>query len=206
MELMMEVLAVFQKGGLVMYPLLACSILAIGIGVERYSAFRLAEASPGYLKALIQELDSSCWEAALVLSTQEAGVIPPVIAAAIRRQREGIRCQSQLENAAALVSAKLKNRLHYLDTVVTLSPLLGLLGTVVGMIHSFNVMNVVTGQPHAITGGIGEALIATAFGLCVAVLALVIHSYYTQRLDRIITDMEQCFNALLEAADRGMKL
>ena len=64
------------------------------------------------------------------------------------------------------------------------------------MIRAFSVFNVQSGQAVAITGGIGEALIATAFGLCVAVLALIIHSYFTQRLDRIITDMELCFSAM----------
>ncbi len=79
---------------------------------------------------------------------------------------------------------------------MTLGPILGLLGTISGMIRAFSIFNVQTGQSAAITGGVGEALIATAFGLCVAILALLIHSYFTQRLDRIITDMELCFSAL----------
>lgn len=92
--------------------------------------------------------------------------------------------------------ARLRSRLYYLSVIVTLAPLLGLLGTISGMIRAFSIFNVQSGQAIAITGGIGEALIATAFGLCVAVLALIIHSYFTQRLDRIITDMELCFSAM----------
>ena len=64
------------------------------------------------------------------------------------------------------------------------------------MITSFSIFNVESGQAIAITGGVGEALVATAFGLCVAILALAVHAYFTQRLDRIITDMELCFSAL----------
>lgn len=64
------------------------------------------------------------------------------------------------------------------------------------MITSFSIFNVQSGQAAAITGGVGEALIATAFGLCVAILALIVHAYFTQRLDRMITDMEMCFSAL----------
>ena len=63
------------------------------------------------------------------------------------------------------------------------------------MIRSFSIFNIESGQAVAITGGVGEALIATAFGLCVAVLALAVHAYFTQRLERIITDMETCFSA-----------
>ena len=77
-----------------------------------------------------------------------------------------------------------------------MGPLLGLLGTISGMITSFSIFNVQSGQAVAITGGVGEALIATAFGLCVAIVSLVVHAYFTQRLDRIITDMELCFSAL----------
>lgn len=79
----------------------------------------------------------------------------------------------------------------------------GLLGTIIGMIGSFSIFNLQEGQPMAITGGIGEALIATASGLCVAILALCAHSYFAQRLDTSITNMEQCFSALLEAESRG---
>ena len=92
--------------------------------------------------------------------------------------------------------AKLRNRLYYLNVIVTMGPLLGLLGTISGMITSFSIFNVQSGQAVAITGGVGEALIATAFGLCVAILSLIVHAYFTQRLDRIITDMEMCFSAL----------
>ena len=62
------------------------------------------------------------------------------------------------------------------------------------MISAFSVFNLDSGQATAITGGVGEALIATAFGLCVAILSLVVHSYFTQRIENIVTDMEQCFS------------
>lgn len=101
-----------------------------------------------------------------------------------------------MEMQSGIFVSKLRSRLYYLSVIVTLAPILGLLGTISGMIRAFSVLNVQSGQAVAITGGVGEALIATAFGLCVAVLALVVHSYFTQRLDRIITDMEMCFSAL----------
>ena len=101
-----------------------------------------------------------------------------------------------VEVQSGVLLAKLRSRLYYLSVIVTMAPLLGLLGTISGMITSFSIFNVESGQAIAITGGVGEALVATAFGLCVAILALAVHAYFTQRLDRIITDMELCFSAL----------
>ena len=83
--------------------------------------------------------------------------------------------------------------------VVTMAPLLGLLGTVVGMIRAFNVLNVSSGQPFAITGGVGEALVATAAGLCVAILALSLLSYFRMRLDAVLGDLEETAAMVLEA-------
>ena len=75
-----------------------------------------------------------------------------------------------------------------------MAPLLGLLGTISGMISTFSVFNLEAGDPSAITGGVGEALIATAMGLCVAIIALTVHAYFSQRIENIVTDMEMCFS------------
>ena len=91
----------------------------------------------------------------------------------------------------------LRARLNYLSTIVTLAPLLGLLGTISGMIQSFSVFNLQAGQPMAITGGIGEALIATATGLLVAIFALIVHTYFAQRMDTMLTLLEKTMNTLL---------
>ena len=91
----------------------------------------------------------------------------------------------------------LRARLNYLSMIVTLAPLLGLLGTISGMIQSFSVFNLQAGQPMAITGGIGEALVATATGLLVAILALVVHTYFAQRMDTMLTLLEKTMNTLL---------
>jgi biopolymer transport protein ExbB len=78
-----------------------------------------------------------------------------------------------------------------LDTIVTLSPLLGLLGTVTGMIAAFGVMSTSgLGQPHAITGGVAEALIATAAGLGVAIVTLVPYNYFSARAERTLDEIE----------------
>jgi len=84
-----------------------------------------------------------------------------------------------MEVAAQSEMPTLKRRLVILDTIITLAPLLGLLGTITGMISSFGIMSDVgLGQPHALTGGVAEALIATATGLLIAILTLILYNYF----------------------------
>ena len=89
---------------------------------------------------------------------------------------EGKDLRLALDTAYSTAAAELRAHLNYLSMIVTLSPLFGLLGTIAGMISSFQIFNLQAGQPVAITGGIGEALIATAAGLCVAIFALIVHT------------------------------
>jgi biopolymer transport protein ExbB len=96
-----------------------------------------------------------------------------------------------LEVAAQREVPVLKQRLTILDTIITLAPLLGLLGTVTGMIGSFGIMSQVgIGQPHAVTGGVAEALIATATGLLIAILTLVPYNYFSNRAERELEEIE----------------
>jgi biopolymer transport protein ExbB len=96
-----------------------------------------------------------------------------------------------LEVAAQKEVPVLKQRLTILDTIITLAPLLGLLGTVTGMIGSFGIMSQVgIGQPHAVTGGVAEALIATATGLLIAILTLVPYNYFSNRAEKEMEEIE----------------
>lgn len=201
MEIIQQALSLFHKGGLVMYPLLACSLLVSAIAVERWLYFKREDGDTAALQQDLQTcLAQGDWTAALVACRQYTGCVAGVAQSAVeRRQRGAAVVESTLEATAALRAAKLRDRLPYLEFVVTLAPLLGLLGTVIGMIQSFSVMNLGEGQPLAITGGVGEALVATAAGLCVAVLALVVYTYFSRRLDSLVTDMEEIGYYLLDA-------
>lgn len=205
MEFLSNAAVLFQKGGLAMYPLAACSIIVSAVAVERFLFFRAAATDIDVLLARIEPLLAQGDRLKACEECRNAkGLTAGIAAAGLKRPYADSRSmENALSGAASLAAAALRERLGFLDTIVTLAPLLGLLGTVFGMISSFSVMNIRSGQPQAITGGVGEALVATAAGLCVAVAALAVHSYFVHKLDGMVTGMERCCNYLLDACSRG---
>lgn len=201
-DLFNHIITLFAKGGLVMVPLLACSILVVAITIERYLYFGKVQTDvESLLTAVDIKLKQSDRSEAEEICRRTKGIVAAMLAKGFSLPTEDrLQLEHTLEGYASLSVAKLKYRLHYLDTIVTLAPLLGLLGTVTGMIQSFSVLTIKAGQSLAITGGVGEALVATATGLCVAVIALVANSYFTHRLNAMITDIEQAANYLLSTS------
>ncbi len=198
-----QALYLFEKGGLVMYPLLFSSIAVVAIAVERWFFFRSMDAQGQFADEIADKLQRDDWEGARAAAVQAKGVLARILCdafAANGLKKAGL--EAMLNTRATLAVADLRKRLGYLGMMVTMAPLWGLLGTVVGMISSFNVFALQAGAPHAITGGVGEALIATATGLCVALVSLGAHSLFAQWLDSMLSDMEKCFAILLEAAAR----
>ena len=196
----MDVIELFSKGGAVMYLLLLCSIAVIAIGIERLVFYHYAgNNSKNFLENLpvklrvqnINQVADFCHaEKSLVGEVAFSGVLAAT-------QKENV--EVALDMAYSEAAMRLRARLNYLSMIVTLSPLLGLLGTISGMIESFNIFNLQAGQPLAITGGIGEALIATATGLCVAILALIVHTYFAQKLDEMLAKLEKAASIVLGA-------
>lgn len=203
MDAIKEAIEYFHKGGLVMWPLLLCSIMVVTIAIERYLYYKTADSGSVFTQAFCTLMGQGDVTGAAQLAARSGGECARIVSETMSMPGTAARHSAYMESQAGLVIAKLRSKLHYLGVIVTMSPLLGLLGTIIGMIGSFSIFNLQEGQPLAITGGIGEALIATASGLCVAILALCAHSYFAQRLDNSITEMEQCFSAVLEAESRG---
>lgn len=195
MEMFSTAAAYFHKGGYVMYVLLLCSIFVVAIAAERARFFAKADAGRAFGRKFYECVTNGDYDMAQSLAQNSPGILPELLTGAFHLLLGGNRAvASFLEVQSGIALSQLRRRLYYLNVIVTLSPLLGLLGTIVGMISAFSVFNLDSGQATAITGGVGEALIATAFGLCVAILSLVVHSYFTQRIENIVTDMEQCFS------------
>ena len=199
MELIGTIFGVFHKGGPVMYVLLVCSFVVVAVAVERYLYYRdQGTDTKALLRSLVPALEEGEWNQALLLCRQTPGAAAHVAAQGIESYLKGsLYTESVLEGEASLAAARLRDHLNHLDMIVTLAPLLGLLGTVIGMIGSFSVLNLKAGQPMAITGGVGEALIATAAGLTVATVAMIVHSYFSHRLDGLITGLEEVGTALV---------
>lgn len=192
MEFLSQCVSLFHKGGPVMYLLVLCSMVVVAIATERFLYYRsMSLNTQAFLAKLQPLLERQRISEAVQLCEQMPKVVNQVVLEGLHAYQRGSNIENALENAAQLSAARLRESLNFLSTIVTLSPLLGLLGTVIGMISSFSVFNVQSGQPMAITGGVGEALIATATGLIVAVMALLAHTYFSHRLDKMVTDMEQ---------------
>ena len=202
MQAITDLIMYFQKGGLVMWPLLACSITVIAIAIERFIYYKSVDSGAAFTARYCAAVRSGDFAVATELARKGSGQCAQMLADVAAVAGGKAEKSAFLESRAGIFMATLRDKLDYLGIIVTMSPLLGLLGTIVGMISAFSIFNVEAGAPMAITGGIGEALIATATGLCVAILSLCAHSYFAHRMDNMITDMEQCFSALLEAETR----
>ena len=186
----MELVELFTKGGFVMYLLLLSSIAVVGIGIERLNFYNYAgNDGENFLSALNDKLKNNSVDEVANFCHAEKSSIGAVAFSGVLAKTRGENVELALEIAYGEEAMKLRARLNYLSMIVTLSPLLGLLGTISGMIESFNIFSLQAGQPLAITGGIGEALIATAAGLCVAIFALIIHTYFAQKLDELATEL-----------------
>lgn len=181
----------FIHGGIIMWPLLALSLLAIGIVIERAVWFRAARKAraPRTLTQIYAALTSGDKSAALRLAHGSADPRVRVIGYGLEHAEIDLAIATEIR---AEEEVKIGRRfLGALDTIVTLAPLLGLLGTVVGIMHSFSFVG--GDQELAVSkvsGGIGEALIATAFGLGIAIFTLIPFNFLSHRAEDLEVELE----------------
>lgn len=188
---MNTLLHLFQTGGFMMYPLLLASIIAVAIAVERLRLYRLATGNLALMKTHLPSLFAKHrFEDARQVCEKAGGAAGELLSAFLTHREHVGDANAWLELEAQQRASRLKERLNYLSAIVTLAPLLGLLGTVTGMIQAFDVLSISEGQPFAITGGVAEALVATAFGLFVAILAMVLYVVLEQKATRLIAELE----------------
>lgn len=187
----------FQKGGPVMYLLLLCSLSVLAIAIDRWLFYRRAANGA---ETLLQSITEAAGKGLSSVLIEGDSVTAFLLDAGKRADSSGSDVRLAVESAYGEAAMKLRARLNYLSMIVTLAPLLGLLGTISGMIDSFNIFSVAADQPLAITAGIGEALIATATGLCVAIFALVVHTVLASRMDSVLTIADRAEAAVISAA------
>lgn len=192
---MFDLLLIIVKGGIVMIPLMICSVISLAVTIERVIFWRRIR-SRDPVNQMLRFTGRGELDEALRLGQKSPSPVGRVLAAGLAHRNPSP--SKAMEAAAQAEVPVLKRRLTLLDTIITLAPLLGLLGTVVGMISSFGIMSEVgMGQPHAVTGGVAEALIATATGLLIAILTLIPYNYFTARVEREMEEME-CYASRLE--------
>jgi len=205
----LEVLTTLAKGGPVMVPLAVCSLLAVTVIIERCIALRNADRGGAELMDAIRHAYRTGDGAeALAKCERMGGPVANVLAAGLRANLMGGFASEAMEEQMLTDQRMLNRRLGVLDTIVTLAPLLGLLGTVLGMISAFGIISVSgTSHPAGITGGVAEALIATASGLGIAIFSLVAYNWCRDKLRQITEEIElratQLEHLLLNTRERS---
>ncbi|MBI1944909.1 MAG: MotA/TolQ/ExbB proton channel family protein [Deltaproteobacteria bacterium] len=194
-------LELYQKGGVTMYVLTACSVVAVAVFVERMLALRSSRVAPRSLLAEVGELVRAGKVAEALARCVGSSSAAGVIFAAVLRKHGAP--ESTLKEAALDAgrreAARLERFVEFIGVVAALGPLLGLLGTVLGMIKVFQRVNEVgAGSPVEMAAGIWEALLATAFGLIVGIPALVMYRAVLARIDGLVLRLEDEAVALVE--------
>ncbi|MEH6562801.1 MAG: MotA/TolQ/ExbB proton channel family protein [Marinobacter sp.] len=183
-----------KAGGILMVPIVACSILALAIVLERFWTLRASRvAPPQTINELWRWIKKKELNARKLKALQSSSPLGRVLAGGLMNAKHGREIMKEsIEHEASQAIHELERFLNPLGTIATITPLLGLLGTVIGMIKVFAEIQLAgVGDAANLAGGISEALITTASGLSVAIPALICHRYFIRRVDELVVGMEQ---------------
>ena len=187
---------IVEDGGPLMIPIVICSLIMVAFVLERAVSLRRSRVIPKpfvtrFLQQLVDgELDR---EQALALCEENGSPVSQVFGAAVRKWgRPAVEVEQAIIDAGERVTNGLRRYVRVLNAIATISPLLGLLGTVTGMIRAFNTIATsdALGRPELLASGISEALLTTAFGLSVAIPALVFYLLFISRVDQLIIEID----------------
>jgi biopolymer transport protein ExbB len=184
----------FAKGGFAMYPLLILSVVALAISIERMVYLRNARIDTGkFMETINGFLSKNALEDAYRYCETTSGPISRIIKAGLKNQKRGREdVVRAIEDAGAIEVAQLERGILVIQAISKLAPLIGLFGTVTGMIRSFQAIGGAGGEnPRLVAAGIGEALVATAAGLVVAIPAYFLAFYFMNRVSKFILDMQK---------------
>ncbi len=185
---------IIQKGGVVMYPILLCSVLSVAIFLERLWSLREGIIIPkNFIKEVEEFIRMKKFNEAIALCSTSNSSIARIIYAGLKKAGKSKEEIKEAVNEQGKQEAmELERFLTTLGTIAGVSPLLGLLGTVTGMIKTFNVLAISKqlGDPGMLSAGISEALITTAAGLIVAIPSFIFYKYFTSKVDKLVVKME----------------
>jgi biopolymer transport protein ExbB len=182
---------IFNDGGPVMYPLLACSIITLTVIIER--TFFWITISLNYHQDVIDEIlelsQTADWEGIRKAAAGSKNyIVRTLVSGILHRDYSMVKA---MESAASEEIRKMRQYMGILDTMITVAPLLGILGTVTGIISSFNVLGAGIENPEAVTGGIAQALITTAAGLMIAIPTVFPYNYFTLKIEQAALSIEK---------------
>ena len=194
------VFALIQAAGWPIWPLLIASIIALALIIERlYSLRRPKVLPPGLLQSVLAVLRRGGYDANGLRQLEEGSPLGRVLAAGIRNQNASREIMREaIDESGRMVYHQLERYLTTLGTIASIAPLLGLLGTLVGMIDIFGSQTPGTGNPQQLAYGISVALYNTAFGLLIAIPALIFWRHFRALVDGYVVDMEQQAVKLVE--------
>ncbi len=186
---MMDIFTIFTKGGIVMYPILLCSIVSVAILLERLFALRKSRIiSNGDL--LLHLAEKHAWNDLKEAAKKSDDLFSRVVYMTLDDPSSATETEKITEIYAKKVTEEIYSHTSIPGVMATLSPLLGLLGTVLGMIRIFNKFTEAGGNPMILAGGIWEALITTAAGLTVAIPSLIIYRFLTYTAEKSVAELE----------------
>ncbi len=185
---------IVKAGGWLMLPIIASSIVALAIIIERFWTLQKERVAPKYLAAKIWQWNKEGkLDENRILQIRKSSPLGRILAAGLlNKNYEREVMKESIEETGRHVAHELMRFLNTLGTIAAISPLLGLLGTVIGMIQVFSVITSVgVGDPGELAGGISKALITTAAGLSVAIPSLIFVRFFRRRLDTLVVGMEE---------------
>ena len=202
---------IFDKGGPVMYPLLACSILALSVVIERAIFWlKLAiKSQPSLVDEILELSRQGDWESIKNKTVHTKDYIIKILVSGILHKEFSMI--KAMESAAADEIKHMRRFMGVLDTMITVAPLLGIFGTVLGIISSFEVLGSAgIEHPQEVTSGIAQALITTAAGLGIAILSVFPYNYFNSRvenaavlIEKYATSLEIVFEKLTQPGGRN---
>jgi biopolymer transport protein ExbB len=192
--------SIIEAAGWPIWPLIIASVIAVGIIIERLLSLRASEVVPKeLLPAVVQEWKKKGATPELLERVAQDSAVGRVLAAGLRNADSSREVMKEsIEEVGRAVTADLDRFLTTLGTIATVSPLLGLLGTVIGMVEIFGALKPSGGSPAELAHGISVALYNTAMGLIVAIPSMIFYRYFRGKVDALVLEMEQQAVKLVE--------
>ena len=184
----------FLEGGGFMWPILLTLLFGLGFAIERfYSLMMSAVDSQSFFDEITNAIDENGTTGAVGLCKETDGPVSAIFHAGLSRMHRGLNdVEKAIQNAGSIEMAFLEKNMIWLNAVITIAPMLGFTGTVVGMISAFDAIKAANDiSPAVVAGGISQALLTTAFGLIVAMIIQTCQNLFVSRIDKLVLDMEE---------------